>query len=334
MPFFFFALLVLLMGSLPWTAVFRPPNKPAWLMALYLLCSANAVLTLITASSFHLLNRQWVVLAGHMLLGGVGWLTWMRFGKPSLWGPFRGWKPKFNVQSLKREPLLALLALFVSLAYAFALAQIIYIPQNNVDSLSTHLSRIGFWRQLGSFLPWSTTMLTQVWYPVNAQLQTYWTLLFLGGDQLVGSVQWLAALVSAVGAHSMARFYGYNLRQSVFAALVFLSFPLIALQSTTTQTDLVTTVFFISAVYFLVCGLRDGQLSLLSLSAISIGLGVGVKKSYFLLLPVLAVLALLAALQYGRRSLKPLVFWSLNLMVGIVLFGSYTYVVNWRYYGD
>jgi 4-amino-4-deoxy-L-arabinose transferase-like glycosyltransferase len=331
---FFLALSVLLAGSLPWVAVSRPPNKSAWLLACYLVCSANVVLTGYIVNSFRLLDQQWVMIAVHAVLGGPGWLIWGRRGKPSLWGPFQGRRPSFNVQWLKREPLLALLFFSIALAYGFALAQIVHIPQNNMDSLSTHLSRIVFWRQNGSFFPWQTYLFNQVWYPVNAQLQTYWTLLFLGSDRLVGIAQWLAALASAMGVFGMARFFGYNPRQSAFAALIFLSFPLIALQSTTTQTDLVTTVFFILAVYFLVLGLRDGRLSLLSLSAISIGLGVGVKKSYFLLLPVLAVLALLAAWQFGRRSLRPLLFWSLNLIIGVALFGAYIYVVNWRYFGD
>lgn len=328
------ALFIVLAGSLPWAAVSRPPNKPAWLMACYLVCSANVVLTGYIVNSFRLLDQQWVMITVHAILGGLGWLVWKWRGKPSVWGPFQGWRSSLLVQRLKREPLLALLIFFITLSYAFALVQIIQIPQNNMDSLSTHLSRIVFWRQNGSFLPWSTTMLDQVWYPVNAQLQTYWTLLFLGNDRLVGSVQWLAALVSAVAVFGLARLFGHSARQSAFAALIFLSFPLIALQSTTTQTDLVTTAFFIPAVYFLFLGLRDGQLSLLTLSAISVGLGVGVKKSYFLLLPILAILALLALLHFGRRRLKPLLFWSFNLVIGVAVFGSYIYVVNWKYFGS
>lgn len=334
MLLFLLALFIVLAGSLPWVAVFRPPNKPAWLMAYYLFCSANVVLTSYIVNSFRLLDRQWAMIAVHAILGGLGWLAWRWRGKPSVRGLFQGWRPSLLVQRLKRDPLLALLVFFTALSYAFALAQVIQIPQNNMDSLSTHLSRIVFWRQNGSFLPWSTTMLDQVWYPVNAQLQTYWTLLFLGNDRLVGSAQWLAALVSAVGVFGLARFFGYGLRQSAFAALIFLSFPLIALQSTTTQTDLVTTVFFILSVYFLILGLREGQVSLLSLSAISVGLGIGVKKSFFLLLPILAMLALLAFLHFGRRSLKPLLFWSFNLVIGVAVFGAYIYAVNWTYFGS
>lgn len=328
------ALFILLAGSLFWVAIFRPANKPSWLMAVYLICSANVVLSGYIANSFRVLDRQWVVLAIHGFIGAAGWLVWRRLRKPSLWGPFQGWRPSLKVQWLRREAALASLILFTALSYVFALAQIIHIPQNNMDSLSTHLSRIGFWRQHGSFFPWETYLVNQVWYPVNAQLQTYWTLLFLGGDQLVGGVQWLAALVSAVGVFGLARFYGYQPRQSAFAALIFLSFPLIALQSTTTQTDLVTMVFFVTAVYFLFLGLRDGGYSLLTLSAIAVGLGFGVKKSYILLLPVLGILALLALWQFGRDRLKLVFLWTLNVIVGIAFLGAYIFVVNWMYFGD
>lgn len=331
---FVFALFVLLIGSLPWAAISRPPNKPAWLMALYLICSANLTLSLYIANSFYVLNQRWVILLLHVFLGGLGWLIWARTGKPALWTPFQGWKIKFDVQWLRHEPILALLTLSVTVSYIFALAQIIVIPQNNMDSLSTHLSRIGFWLQHGSFFPWQTTMLNQVWYPVVAQLQTYWTLLFLGSDQMVGSIQWLAAIISGVSVFGMARVLGYQQRPSAFAALIFMSFPLVALQATTTQTDLVTVAFFIPAVYFLILGVKTDQYSLLSLSAISVGLGIGVKKSYFILLPLLAVIALIVVLQFGKRIWKPLLVWSVNLLVCIALLGSYIYVINWKNFGD
>src|SRR5258706_9254460 len=334
MIIFILALFILLTSSLPWVAILRPPNKPVWLMALYLIGSADITLSLYIANSLYLLNFRWVILTLHMLSGGIGWVIWKRAEKPALWEPFQSWKIKFDIQWMWREPILALLTLTIIVSYIFAMVQIILIPQNNMDSLSTHLSRIGFWLQHGSFFPWQTTMLNQVWYPVVVQLQTYWTLLFLSSDRMVGSVQWLAALISGMGVFGMARLLGYSQRSSAFAALIFMSFPLMALQSTTTQTDLVTVAFFIPAVYFLILGIRDGQYSLLSLSAISVGLGIGVKKSYFILLPVLAALALLLILQYGKRTWKPLLFWSVNLFVAIALLGSYIYVVNLKNFGS
>jgi len=331
---FILALCILWIGSLSWLAIACPSNKPAWLMGLYLLVSANITLSSYIANSFYLLNQRWAMLGLHMLIGGLGWLVWKRIGKPTLWLPFQNWKIKFDIQWLKREPVLALFMSSLTVSYIFALAQVILIPQNNMDSLSTHLSRIGFWLQHGSFFPWQTTTPDQVWYPVVAQLQTYWTLLFLGNDRMVGIVQWLAALISGVGVYGLGRLFDYQQRASAFAALIFMSFPLVALQATTTQTDLVTVAFFIPAVYFLILGMRDGQYSLLSLSAMSVGMGVGVKKSYFILLPILGMIVLLLILQFGKRIWKPLLFWSVNLLVAVALLGSYIYISNWKNFGD
>lgn len=330
---FSLALILLIITSLPWVAIIGTRSKSAWILSLYIICSANIVLTGYIANTFYGLNQRWLILIIHLLIGGLGWLSWRSFGEPSLLRGFEDRNLKFDVQFIRREPVLSILVFVVVLFYIFALVQIILIPQNNTDSLSTHLSRIGFWHQHGSFFPWPTSLPNQVWYPVNAQLQTYWTLLFLGSDRLVGAVQWLAALVSGVGVYALSCFYGYGFRRSAFASLVFLTFPLVALQSTTAQTDLVVGAFFIPAVYFLFTGLKDEQRSLLVLSAISIGIGIGVKKSYFVLLPVLGILAVLAGLQFGKRSYKQLMFWSLSVILGISFFGAYGYVVNWRLWG-
>ena len=185
MLIFILALFILLASSLPWVAVFRLSYKSAWLMALYLIGSASVTLCSYIANSLYVLDQRWVMVGLHVCIGGFGWLIWRRAGRPHLWLPFQGWKIKFDTQWIRREPVLALLTLSTALFYAFAFVQVILIPQNNMDSLSTHLSRIGFWFQHGSFFPWQTTMLNQVWYPVVAQLQTYWTLLFLGSDQMV-----------------------------------------------------------------------------------------------------------------------------------------------------
>jgi 4-amino-4-deoxy-L-arabinose transferase-like glycosyltransferase len=256
----------------------------------------------------------------------------VRAGKPSVWGMFAGWRPGFGW--VRGERILFVLAAGVLVSYVFGFAQILFIPQNNMDSLSTHLTRIVFWRQHGSLAPWSTPQINQMWYPINAQLQTYWTLLFLGSDRLVGSVQWLAALAAGLGVYGVARQLDFERRPSAFAGLIFLTYPLVALQSTTTQTDLVTAGYFMAAVYFLLAGVRDERSALLLLSGVSIGLGLGVKKSFFILLPVLAVIALLLLIQSGRRGWKPLLTWGVYALLGISIFGAYMYVLSWRTLGD
>ena len=329
--------LLVFCASLFITATLRPPNKPAFILSLYLLSYANIVLAGLIANSFLILNQQWVFISLHFAFSVASALAWQRTGKPSLWGPFLNWKSEISIRALRNwvtsDPALAVFASGMILLYGFGIVQIIVIPQNNMDSLSTHLSRIGFWLLHGSFFPWPTYLANQVIYPVNAQLQTYWTLLFLHNDRLVGIVQWLAAVASAVGVWGLAREMNYRRRQAAFAVLIYLGFPLILLQSTTTQTDLVTAASFVAAVYFLILGLKTRSNLLLTLSAISVGLGVGTKKSYLLLLLALGAIALLAFAQYGRQVLGRLVYWTFSLIVATSIFGAYIYVSNWQTFG-
>lgn len=337
MIFFGVALIILLASSLPWVAIARIPNKPAWFMALYLVGNANVVLSSYVTNSLHLLDQGWAMLVMHILIGGLGWVLWWQAGKPLPWEPFQKWIESLEKGSsrqwLRREPALVTLGGIMTICYLFAMLQIIVIPQNNMDSLSTHLSRIAFWRQHGSFFPWPTFSTNQISYPVNAQLQTYWTLLFLGTDRLVGAAQWLATVTASVGVLGMARLLGYRFRQAGFAALLFLSFPLVILQATTTQTDLVTATFFLLTIYFLLLGLKQGDYRWLVLAAIGVGVGIGIKKSYFLLLPIICVTGLLATLQFGRHSLKRLAIWAFYSIICTSALGLYVYVTNWQSFG-
>ena len=329
------ATILLLSGSLVWTAFFRPPNKPAYLLTLYVLSVANVVLTGYIANTFRLLSNQWMVVGIHASIAGLGWAVWQHNGKPSLWGPFVNWEKEFTPKKwIGRLPALTILALGLGLLYSFGIVLLTTVPQNNLDSLSTHLSRIGFWLQHGSFYPWPTPRLFQVIYPVNAQLQTYWTVLFLHNDLLVGIVQWLAAVASGIGVFGLARLLGSGRRASAYAALIYMGFPLVILQSTTTQNDLVTTALFVPAVYFVILGIKSNHNHMLTLSAISAGLGLGTKQTYFFLLPGLGILAILIVVDSKKRRYSQIVHWGISLILSFALFGSYMYVVNWQSYGN
>ena len=159
------ATILLLSGRLVWTAFFRPPNKPAYLLTLYVLSVANVVLTGYIANTFRLLSNQWMVVGIHASIAGLGWAVWQHNGKPSLWGPFVNWEKEFTPKKwIGRLPALTILALGLGLLYSFGIVLLTTVPQNNLDSLSTHLSRIGFWLQHGSFYPWPTPRLFQVIY--------------------------------------------------------------------------------------------------------------------------------------------------------------------------
>ena len=327
---------LLIAGSLFWAATFRLTNKTAYLLAVYLLNAANIILTTYIANTFLALNRQSIVLAIHFFILLIGWGVWQRLEKPKSFTPFSDGRSEVNavLTWLKENPVISAFLIGISAVYLFGFAQVLFIPQNSMDGLSTYLSRVGFWLQNGSFFPWETNAIGQIVYPVNAQLPIFWTALFTGGDQLAGMIQWVAVLVSGLSVFGLSQVIGYTRQQAAFAGLVYLSLPIVVLQSTTVQTDMLTAVYFIMAMYFLAVGLKENKNSYLILFSISSGLGVGTKKSFLILLPVLALSGILLVIAYKRSLYKKLSFLLISSLIGITVFGAYLYIMNWHFYGS
>lgn len=310
-------------------------ERPAWLLGLYLLSFAQPVLMGQILSFAGRLDRVDAWLGLHALLAlGAGWL-WHAGGRPDLFAPLRGLRA--GLRSLRSAPLESLFAAGIGLVVAASAALIVIVPPNNNDSLSTHLSRIGYWLQHGSFLPWPTSRILQVIYPVDAQLNIFWTVVFTRSERLVGAVQWLAALACAAGVGMLARQMGARRRAAAFAALVFLSFPLVILQSTTPQNDLVAAALYMACTAFFLRAFaapaRPALPSLL-LSALALGLGLGTKQTVYFLLPGLGLLALASAWKAGRPGLRALLRWGMAALAAFVLFGASLNWINLRTFGS
>lgn len=319
------------------TALLRPPTRPAWLLSLYL-CVYGGVTGVGTLAGFlNLINRPRAVAAfeaGLVLAAGAVWLL---RGRPGLFAPLKGLRADLGRGGfwprVKSRPELALLGLGVGLAYLVCAVLIVVVPPNNNDSLSTHLSRVGYWLQFGSLYPWPTSRLMQLYYPVNAQLQMLWTVLFWGSDVLVGFVQWGAALACSAAVFGLARLLGFNRCRSAFAAFIFASFPLVLLQSTTPQNDLVAAALLVAEVYFLALGLQKRQPAMLMLSGAALGLGLGTKQTLYFTLPGIGLLALLLLMRQRGKTIHLLLGWAGFALAGFVLFAAPQNLLNLRTFG-
>lgn len=326
------ALALLLAFGILLTAVLRPPTRAAALLSVYLLSYANIVLVGEISNSLIQLNNRWLFIALHLVLAAAAWFIWRRSGCPSLRAPWSG--PDGRVipcglrASLKRWPDLWLLGAGVGIAFLFSAVLIWVVPPNNNDSLATHMSRIGYWLQHGSFFPWSTHRIWQITYPVNMQLQMFWTALFLGSDRIVEIVQWLGALAAIPAAYGLARLLGASRPQASFAALILCTFPAIILESTTTQNDLVAGTLFAAMMYLLFLGLYRNHTGMLALSGLALGLGIGTKQTLFFLLPGLALAVGVVLIYCGRKSLNNLMTWALSGVAAFILVGAYMFIVN------
>ncbi len=318
-------------------SLMRLPGRTAAILGLYLLAYANIVLVGEISNSIHQLNNLWLWLGLHLVCAAAAWLVWYRAGRPDLWSGLRmKITPGAVLAAAKRQPELGLLSIGIALAAVLNVILIWIVPPNNNDSLSTHMSRIGYWVQRGSFFPWPTERVWQITYPVNMQLQMLWTVLFLGTDRIVEVVQWLGGLVAMVAIFGLARLLGASRAQSVFSALLWATFPEIILESTTTQNDLVAGTLFVAMFYLLFLGLEKRHKGTLALSGLALALGMGTKQTLFFLIPGLVV-TLLLVLYYSRRAwlhaFRGILVWGSSVVAAFLLLGVYMFVVNQANFG-
>jgi hypothetical protein len=316
----------------------RIRNKPAYLVAIYILSYADIVIVLELAGILRAI-RPVPVLALQLSLTAVCVLVWLRMGRPPLLGPFTGLRiPRISVRGLfnlvRRSPLLAglLILLGGGVVYVYFLhAELnLVMPPSNWDSLTYHLSRVGFWLQYKSFYPWPTPNNRQTTYPMNAELGLLWTILWWGTDQLTGFIQWSTIPVIMAGIYGLARLLDGSRTAGWLTALLWATLPQVLYQSHSTQNDLVTAAFWVTTIFFLFAGLREKQSAHFYLSGISFGLAMGTKKTSFLVLPGLALAILLVLLLYFKQPTfkSSATRWITACTLGFLLLGSYSYVQN------
>jgi hypothetical protein len=253
------------------------------------------------------------VVEGILLLGAL--VVWQRAGRPHPPSPPR---PSIGFRPSLWTGLLAALALVVAAGVGYELFLVVATPPNNWDSMHYHLARVAAWhaqRDLGYF---PTHNAIENVYPQNAELLVLWTVTFLGRDLLAALPQLLATLTTATSVFVIARRLGYERRPAAFSALLFPTLTIVALESVTTQNDLVEASFVVAAVALALGRTRAETV----LAGLAVGLAVGTKLTFLYALPVLVAIGLLAL---PRRRFVELCCAS---VAGFAAVGMYGYVQN------
>jgi 4-amino-4-deoxy-L-arabinose transferase-like glycosyltransferase len=334
LPLFILSLLVISATAFLINAILEFRSRIAWLLALYLTSTTIVVLTAEIAGLFKQLGQPlfFLTIQGAIFIAAI--LVWIKKGQPGIWN-----RLPFQLPDLARKfrgisPFLKTLTLGVGLAYAVNAFLVVYVPPNTYDALTTHLTRVRFWMQNGSFLPWKANYLPQVIYPLNAQVQYLWLILLGGSDRLVGGVQYLAWLASLIAITGIARILGSSRRQALFAALIWSTFPQILMQSTSTQNDLTAAAYFTSGLFFFFIGLRSNDMKSLVFSAVGIALALGTKQTIVFLLPGLAAAIVIFLAMQKPAAGRRIFLWASTLAAGFLLVGSYMYFQNFSIYRD
>jgi 4-amino-4-deoxy-L-arabinose transferase-like glycosyltransferase len=310
---------LLSVGSLRVAAVVSPRSTATFLLAAYVLAWAQLVVLLWALSLFAWVT-WWGLLAGLALVCAAAcWDTRDRSDALARIVDAGG-----ALRQVFADPLCAVLGTAVAAAFGYAVALGLATPQNDFDTLVDHLWRAGLWMQnhaVGypdcSCAPYINA------YPPHGEMGALATMALGGSDRYVALVQASAYVALAIGVVGVARRLGLGRREALLGSLLVATLPVIALQASTAQNDLVVAAFLVAAVAFL---LERGRATPW-LAGAATALAVGTKVTALIGIPLLAAVALLAP-SLGRRGAR-----LAAVVVGSVA-GSYWYVVNWEHTGS
>ncbi|MDG4794609.1 hypothetical protein [Micromonospora sp. WMMD1082] len=199
----------------------------------------------------------------------------------------RGWRGFWRTAS-RGERLLA--GTVGGLLLAELLIALLAAP-NNFDSQTYHLPKVERWVAQGDLVFWATAIHRQVTIPPGAEYLLLHLRLFTGGDALYNLVQWAAGVGCLLAVSRVTAQLGGGRRAQLLTVFVLATTPMVTLQATSTQTDLVCAAWVTCTATLALDGLRRraGVGDLLALGAAT-GLTALTKTSGLLAVGPLLVL--------------------------------------------
>jgi Dolichyl-phosphate-mannose-protein mannosyltransferase len=137
----------------------------------------------------------------------------------------------------------------VSIILLASLFIAVMAPPNNWDSMTYHMPRVMHWIQNQTVAHYPTNDLRQISFAPGASFLVAHLQILSGNDRFANCVQWLAFLGSLLGISLITKILVDKQAQWI-STLVCASIPMAIAQSTTTQTDLVVTVWLVCLSYF------------------------------------------------------------------------------------
>lgn len=331
----FIAFFLVLLSSVFITSFFKFTNIVPYLFCIYLFSFAHVIIAAELAGLLNLLNNRFFFLFFHLTILISAFISWRHKGSPSIFSPLISFsnfiKKTKPGEFFKKNKLLLIIGLGVSAQYVFNLVLVLKVAPNNYDALTGHIARIGYWLQQGNFKPWPTWFTVQTEYPINAQIQILWSILFWRTDTFAGMTQWIASIIAILAIYGVSRTMSRSRNQSLFAAFICALFPIILLESTTVQPHLCGAALVLCAFYFLFLGYTNKNKGSLLLSGLAFGMALGVHGIFIFMIPGfgLTIIFLGIVNKNFRKTLFRVEF--LSLIISFLLLSSFTYIQNTIY---
>lgn len=195
------------------------------------------------------------------------------------------------------SPLVLLLAVCAAGAFAYRTAIAVRFPALDWDALAYHLPTVDYWLQehrvvSGHFSYWSQI------HPAGDETVVAWMGVLTGSVRPVAAVQLAAALLGATSVVALCRGAHRSPRSSVVGGLVFVLAPIVLVQLSTAEVDILAAATLLATWHLLLVALRSPSTTgrrgfpAVALAGLGAGVAVGVKSTNLASVAVLTVVLL------------------------------------------
>jgi hypothetical protein len=193
----------------------------------------------------------------------------------------------------------------------------IFIPPNNWDSMAYHLPRVEHWIQNGNIYPYNTNIVRQV---LTSPLSEYMLVniqLLSGTDTFFNVVQFASFLLILLTATLVFKELNVNYKGQLLLVFALMSLPMMIFQSTTTQTDLLASIFFLSFIYFALLTYKKLDEFKFNIFYLMISLALGVLTKYHIAIFAFPICLYLVYFIISKKNVKDIYF---TILIGILIF--------------
>lgn len=304
-----------------------------WFLGGFLILISLIILVMTISGLFYQMNKPLFVLGFQVVLLAFS-IVATRYLKTPQHPLFPFSFPKLNLKEKKLAFPVNVFLIVTGLVAILNLIYVLFVPPNNNDSLAIHLARIGMWDQMGSWLPWNTKVIWQLTFPMNAELISYWTLLFSRGEHFLGLFPYLCGYLSIVLIYYLGLELTSKKSLALLSALVWAAFPVVEMNFTSTRHDHVSSFMLIAAVYFFYYHLKEKNTGYLILSGLAIGLSIGTNFSVGGYLPGLAIFFLLYWLVFKKINRREIITLGSSSLLAFLIFSSPVFISNTIHFGS
>lgn len=215
---------------------------------------------------------------------------------------------------------------FILLILILTFINSLIYPPNTLDAMTYHMPKIMHWIQNSNINFYPTDDLRQLVMAPFSEFVILHIYLIFNSDIFSNLVQWYSMFISVITISLIAKELGSDTKFQIFTILFCLTLPMGILQSTSTQTDYVITMWMVIMVFFLIRYIKFNKTVSLLAFGLTLALAIFTKGTSYIFALSFCIWLGLYVLLKNRNHLKYL--FLIPLIIIIINLGHFSRNIN------